>query len=454
MLITMSEKDIYRFKVLSDVREKRLRQVDAAAILNVSARHIRRLLNRFSTLGAQSLAHAARGRPSNRRYSEDFKAEILKIIHNYYSDFSPTLALEKLSEQHNLAVSKETLRQWMIADGLWVPHSKRKPRIYQPRYRRDCLGELIQIDGSHHDWFEGRSDKCCLLVFIDDATGRLMNLQFSETESAFDYMLATRKYLNEHGKPIAFYSDKHSIFRVNQEKHKQVGQTQYGRVLKELGIELICANSSQAKGRVERANLTLQDRLVKEMRLQGVNTIEEANAWLPYFIDDFNRRFAKPAKFPKDMHRTVRETPQELDDMFSWQEIRKLSKSLTFQYDKVVYLIEDNEENARLVHENVKVLDYPNGEIAIQYGHRKLNFKTFDKLDKVMQTQVVDNKRLGQVLKFAQQKQQEFEQQQKRTRSKKAPKRRAQQRAVQEQLRAINPVLITPETFIASDSKT
>ncbi|PMO39636.1 transposase [Vibrio sp. 10N.222.52.B12] len=121
----------------------------------MSARHIRRLLNRLSTLGAQSLAHAARGRPSNRRYSEDFKVEILKIIHKYYSDFSPTLALEKLSEQHNIAVSKETLRQWMIADGLWVPHSKRKPRVYQPRYRRDCLGELIQIDGSHHDWFEG-----------------------------------------------------------------------------------------------------------------------------------------------------------------------------------------------------------------------------------------------------------------------------------------------------------
>ncbi|PQJ46054.1 transposase [Vibrio campbellii] len=170
MLITMSEKDIYRFKVLSDVREKRLRQVDAAVILNVSVRHIRRLLNRLSTLGAQSLTHAARGRPSNRRYSEDFKVEILKIIHKYYSDFSPTLALEKLSEQHNIAVSKETLRQWMIADGLWVPHSKRKPKVYQPRYRRDCLGELVQIDGSHHDWFEGRSDKCCLLVFIDDAT--------------------------------------------------------------------------------------------------------------------------------------------------------------------------------------------------------------------------------------------------------------------------------------------
>ena len=151
----------------------------------MSVRHVRRLLNRLSTLGAQSLAHAARGRPSNRRYSEDFKVEILKIIHKYYSDFSPTLALEKLSEQHNIAVSKETLRRWIIADGLWVPHSKRKPRIYQPRYRRDFLGELVQIDSSHHDWFERRGDKCCLLVFIDDATGRLMELKVQRNRIGF-----------------------------------------------------------------------------------------------------------------------------------------------------------------------------------------------------------------------------------------------------------------------------
>ncbi|WP_423841146.1 ISNCY family transposase [Vibrio mytili] len=449
----MSERDIQRFKVLSDLRDHRLSQMDAADILHLSTRQVRRLLSLLNEQGASALAHAARGRPSNRCYSSQFKATVLEIIREHYSDFSPTFALEKLTEQHNLAVCKETLRQWMIADGLWVPHSQRKPRVYQPRYRRDCLGELIQIDGSHHDWFEGRSDKCCLLVFIDDATGRLMNLRFSETESAFDYMIATREYLNEHGKPVAFYSDKHSIFRVNQEKHKQVGQTQYGRILRELGIELICANSSQAKGRVERANQTLQDRLVKEMRLQGIDNMEHANAWLPYFIADFNRRFAKPAHYPKDMHRKVRETPQELDDIFSWQEIRKLSNALTFQYDKVVYLIENTEENARLVHENVKVLDYPNGDIAILYGHRKLPFKTFDKLEHVQQTQIVDNKRLGQVLKFAQQQQDEFEQQQKRSRSKSAPKRRAQQRAIQEQLRIINPVLINPETFKASTNK-
>ncbi|ERM60764.1 Mobile element protein [Vibrio cyclitrophicus FF75] len=265
-------------------------------------------MNRLRKYGASGLAHRARGKPSNHRYSSGYRNSVLSLVRENYSDFSPTLAQEKLSELHNLPISNETLRQWMIADGLWLPHSQRKPRVYQPRYRRDCLGELIQIGGSHHDWFEGRCDKCCLLVFIDDATGRLMNLRFSETESAFDYMMTTHEYLNEHGKPIAFYSDKHSIFRVNQEKHKQVGQTQYGRVLKKLAIELICAKSSQAKGRVERANLTLQDRLVKEMRLQSIDTIEQANAWLPYFIDDFIHRFAKPAQYLKNMHRQVRES--------------------------------------------------------------------------------------------------------------------------------------------------
>ncbi len=308
MLIPMSDRDINRFKVLQDVRERRLRQIDAADILNISPRQVRRLLSQLSQHGASSLTHGSRGRPSNRRYPDAFRAEVLNIIRAQYADFSPTFACEKLTEQHNLVLSVETLRQWMIADGIWVPHSQRQPRVYQPRYRRDCLGELVQIDGSHHDWFEGRSPKCCLLVYIDDATGRLMNLRFSDTESAFDYMVATREYLDQHGKPVAFYSDKHSIFRVNQEHLKKVGLTQFGRILDELGIELICANSSQAKGRVERANKTLQDRLIKEMRLQGINTIEEANAWLPYFVEDFNRRFAKPANYPKDLHRPVRES--------------------------------------------------------------------------------------------------------------------------------------------------
>lgn len=449
----MSNEELDRMKILQDVREHRLRQVDAAKLLNITTRQIRRLLRKFEQQGAQSLPHALRGRPSNRQYSSSLRDKILSIINENYPDFAPTFAHEKLKELHNLTVSVETLRKWMIADGLWVPNSQRKPRVYQPRYRRDCLGELIQIDGSHHDWFEGRSQKCCLLVYIDDATGRLMNLRFSDTESAFDYMVTTREYLKEHGKPVAFYSDKHSIFRVNQEKSKHVGQTQFGRVLHDLGIELICANSSQAKGRVERVNKTLQDRLVKEMRLHGIDNISQANAWLPYFILDFNRRFSRPANYPKDMHRPVLETTDKLDDIFSWQETRKLSNSLTFQYDKVIYLVDSTEENLRLVHETVKVLDYPNGQIAILYGYRKLKFTIFDKLARVEQAQIVDNKRLGNVLKFAQQKQEEFEEKQKRTRSKKAPKRTAQRRAIEEQLRVLNPVLVEPNTFKASSTR-
>ncbi|EKA7352539.1 ISNCY family transposase, partial [Vibrio vulnificus] len=386
----MSDKDLSRYKVINDVCERRLRRKDAAQILNLSERQVQRLMNRLRESGAASLVHGARGKPSNNRISSDYRQTILALVRKHYSDFSPTLAREKLIEIHNLPISNEALRQWMIADSLWVPHSQRQPRVYQPRYRRDCLGELIQIDGSHHDWFEGRSQKCCLLVFIDDATGRLMNLRFSETESAIDYMVTTREYLETHGKPLAFYSDRHAVFHnSNKNAVEAKNPTQYGRILKELGIELICANSSQAKGRVERANLTLQDRLIKEMRLQGINTIKEANIWLPYFITDFNQRFAKLANYPKDMHRPIRETSADLDDIFAWQVIRKLSKSLTFQYDQVVYLIENTEENARLVYEHVLILEYPNGDISVRYGHKALKYKIFDKLAKLDQGRVV-----------------------------------------------------------------
>ena len=452
MLVTMNDKEIFRLGTIRDVCEKRIKRKDAAQLLNISVRQVQRLITRYRDLGAVGLVHQRRGQSPGNKIKTDIRHQCLNLIHEYYSDFGPTLAREKLIERHGLKIGLETLRQWMIADGLWVPHFKRKPCVYQPRYRRDCYGELIQIDGSHHDWFEGRSDKCCLLVFIDDATGKLMNLRFSETESAFDYMVTTREYVEQHGKPTAFYSDRHAVFHVNKRDAKTNRMTQFGRVLHDLNIELICANSSQAKGRVERANKTLQDRLVKEMRLQHIDNIEQANVWLPDFIADFNHRFAKAAQYPKDMHRPLRESVDELHDIFSWQEPRKVSKSLTFQYDKVIYLIDPTEENQRLVHQVVKVLDRPDGTIAIQYGHRKLGFKVFDKLEEVDQGQIVDNKRLGAVLKFAQAKQQQYDRQQKRSRSKSAPKRTAQQRAIR-QLEEINPVLVHPEQFRPSTRK-
>jgi hypothetical protein len=364
--------------------------------------------------------------------------------------FGPTLAAEKLQERHGITISVETLRCWMTADGLWIPHARRQPRIYQPRLRRDCLGELIQIDGSHHDWFEGRAQKCCLLVYVDDATGRLMHLRFCQSESAFDYMVATRDYIDKHGKPVAFYSDKHAVFRVSQAETRRTGITQFGRALHDLNIDLICANSSQAKGRVERANLTLQDRLVKEMRLENITGIDNANAWIETFISDFNRRFARPAKYPKNLHRTVSESSPELDDIFAWQTLRTLSKSLTFQYDKILYLVEPTEENSRIAGEKILAFDYPDGTLAFRHGNRTLKYQMFDKLDCISQGRIVDNKRLGAVLKLAQEKQDELEAAGKRTRSQSMPKRRAQ---IQAQLRAINPVLAEPSLFKSSLKK-
>ena len=204
------------------------------------------------------------------------------------------MAAEKLAEHHGCSVSRETVRGWMIADGLWQDRRHRLPSPHQPRRRRDCLGELVQIDGSEHAWFEDRGPLCTLLAFVDDATSRLMQLRFVISESAFDYFRTTRAYLEAHGKPVAFYSDKHGIFRVNRkEAVGGEGVTQFGRALLALNIDIICANSPQAKGRIERAFGTLQDRMVKELRLAGVSSMAAANAWLPGFITAYNTRFGR-----------------------------------------------------------------------------------------------------------------------------------------------------------------
>jgi hypothetical protein len=226
--------------------------------------------------------------------SDEVRDHAIGLVRQFYPDFGPTLADEKLEERHDLKVSRETLRNWTRQAGIWVCRAERK-RIQQPRYRREHIGELVQIDGSEHRWFEDRADRCTLLVFVDDATSRLMELRFVASESTFAYFEALKTYLSRHGKPVAFYSDKHSIFRVSNENAASGdGMTQFGRALSELNIGILCANTSQAKGRVERAHETLQDRLVKELRLAGISTIDAANAFLPAFIAHYNARFSKP----------------------------------------------------------------------------------------------------------------------------------------------------------------
>ena len=436
----MSDKEIQRLAVLQDVRDQRITQVRAAEILNLSTRQITRLLQKLNQDGVSGLAHASRGQPGHRRHDELLKSKCLSIISEHLLGFGPTLAHEKLSSMFALDIPVETLRRWMTANDLWIPRAKRQKRPYQPRYNRDCFGELIQIDGSYHDWFEGRAGKCCLLVYIDDATGKLLHLRFCQAETTFDYMLSTRAYIEQYGKPVAFYSDKHSVFRVNQKSSQNSQITQFGRILNELNIDIIFANSPQAKGRVERANRTLQDRLIKEMRLENISSIEEANTWLPCFIEQFNQKFGKCARNSKNLHRPLTESKAELDDIFTWQEPRKVTKSLTITYDKCVYILEANEFNQKLVGQYISFLEYPDGTVAIMHEGRKINYRIFNKLAELQQNEVVENKRLGAVLEHIKQQHEELEKQNKRSRLKKSMPSRRAQKAIIEQ-RKLNPVL-------------
>jgi hypothetical protein len=253
-----------------------------------------------------------------------------------------------------------------------------------------------------------------------------MHLRFVETESTFDYFLAARAYLERYGKPVAFYSDKHAVFRVNGKGAVGGdGMTQFGRALHQLNIDIICANSPQAKGRVERANGTLQDRLVKELRLEGISSIEAANAFLPGFMDDYNRRFAKVPFSAKDLHRPLSEH-DDLDDTFAWQEERTVTKDLTLQYDQVLFLLEPNAITRSLARQRVMVYDYPDGRFAIKHQGRELPYRTFDRRPQVSQGAVVENKRLGPVLAYIAERQKQLDM----SRSKSAPRRRGQAKSL------------------------
>jgi hypothetical protein len=274
------------------------------------------------------------------------------------------------------------------------------------------MGELVQIDGCEHAWFEDRGPKCTLLVYVDDATSRLKELRFAASESTFDYFTSTRAYLEDHGKPVAFYSDKASIFRVAVgEAAKGAGITQFGRALSELNIDIVCANTPQAKGRVERAHLTLQDRLVKELRLRSISTSEAGNAYLPLFRADYNQRFGREPVSPHDAHRPLRDD-EDLDLIFTWQEERKLSRNLTINYKRVMYLVEPGPETQTLAGQRCRVHEYEDGHVEVRHADKLLPCSVFfDKDPRVQQGAIVTNKRLGAVLSKIQRDQQERDRQ-------------------------------------------
>jgi transposase len=255
--ITMSHAELDRFSVITRVEERRLTQREAARMLGLGVRQVQRLCAAVRRDGADGLVSRKRGRISSRRFPQSLTRAIVTLVSEHYADFGPTLACEKLEQRHGISVSAETVRKLMIQAGLWRTRAQRKPKIQQPRPRRPCFGELIQIDGSDHRWFEDRAPSCVLLVFVDDATGQLVGMRFCESESTFEYMDLTKRYLLQYGKPVALYSDKHAVFRVNNPSATRgEGMTQFGRALYELNIESICANTASAKGRVFRRSST------------------------------------------------------------------------------------------------------------------------------------------------------------------------------------------------------
>jgi transposase len=397
-LLTMSKKELTRLEVMQRLKDKRLTQKEAAQVLGISLRQVKRLWQAYRKRGAKGLVSRRRGRASNNRLDAGVMQQALDLIQEKYRDFGPTLAHEKLTEVHGLQLSRESVRQLMIAEGLWKPKRAKKPPVHQMRERRACFGELVQMDGSDHAWFEERGPKCTLLVYIDDATGKLLELQFVPQETFFAYCEASRRYFERYGKPVAFYSDKHGIFRVNQARPLGLssGLTQFGRALQELDIQLLCAETPQAKGRIERANQTLQDRLVKELRLRGISDPEAGNAYLPEFREDFNRRFAVLPRSHPDAHRPLLPT-DNLDLILTHQERRTLSKNLTVQFKRAVYQIQSNRPDYALRHAKVTVCENAQGEVTILYQNQPLAYTLYHKPPH--QAEVVDTKSLDHQMK-------------------------------------------------------
>ena len=401
-LVLMSERELNRLEVLSKVIEGRMTVKNAAILLALSERQVYRLVRSVATDGAAAIRHKARGRPSNHKTSLMVKDFAMSLVKEKYADFGPTLAAEKLEELHGLKVSRETLRKWMSEAGLWLSRKQRRT-FHQPRLRRECLGELIQIDGSDHRWFEDRGPACTLLVFIDDATSTLMQLRFVKSESTFSYFEALELYLAQHGRPVAFYSDKHTVFRVSKQDAKSGhGMTQFGRALNELNIEILCANSSQAKGRVERANRTLQDRLVKELRLVGISDMEAGNAFLTGFMKTYNAKFAKAPARSDDLHRAMNIEPDRLREVFCLQDQRYVGKQLTFSFERKRIMLKESDITRGLVGKYVETFVYPDGRFEVKWKGVSLPYSVFAKdQQRVTHAAITENKHLNAVLAYA-----------------------------------------------------
>lgn len=364
-VVLMSSKEMDRIQVLKQLHTGQLSQRKAADLLRLSTRQIRYLYRSYRADGDKGVISKKRGRISNRKISKEMKSSILALVREKYEDFGPTFACEKLKELDNKTISKETLRKWMIEAHLWIPNRKAR-REHVLRKRRDCFGELCQSDGSIHHWFGEDFPKANATVIIDDATGIISSLYFSESETLDAYYKAMELHFHKYGLPRAFYTDRYSVFQANN----KVGVTNMQKSLKALDIQLILANSPQAKGRVERANRTLQDRLIKEFRLRGITSIEEANQYVPEFLEKYNERFSKKPMNAVNAHRPL--DGYDLDRLLRRFEIRTLLSGSVFQYNNNFYKVQAPENMKITKGRKVEVRELDDEKIRVYIGETEV----------------------------------------------------------------------------------
>lgn len=342
-IIILSKKEIDRLATIHRVIDKRLTQIAAAEILHLTDRQIRRILKKVKTGGDKAVAHGNRGKASSKKMPAVMENRILSIVEKEYYDFGPLLASEKLLERNKIHVSREKLRQLMISRDIWHPNVKSRAQIHQWRERKSFYGELIQMDGSQHDWLEGRASKMTLMAYIDDATNKVF-ARFYEYEGVFSAMDSFKRYINKFGLPCCVYFDRHSTYKttrqpsLEEELKGEFAKTQFARALSELGVNRIYARSPQAKGRIERTFETLQDRLIKEMRLAKISNIDAANNFIETYLDKFNTRFSLAPLKKSNLHKS---NPQNfaLDEIFCIKEHRTIANNYSFQLKNRLFII-------------------------------------------------------------------------------------------------------------------
>lgn len=363
-ILTMSQKEADRYKIVSQIEEKLITVEEASELLGISPRQIYRLLQGVRTSGAKGVIHKLRGKKSNRGYPADLKTKVVSLYRKNYSDYGPTLFSEMLVSNHSILVDHETIRKWLRSEAITTSMRKKRPHR-KKRERRSSFGELLQFDGSYHDWFEGRGPECCLLNCVDDATGRVY-LKFAISENTHDVMLTMWEYINKHGIPRSIYTDRGSVY------YAEGKLTDFGRAMKQLKIDTIFAKSPQAKGRVERYNRTFQDRLVKALRRKGISNIAEANKYLQSeFISEFNKQFSiLPTQ--ADVHRSAEGI--KLEDIFCYKTARQVRNDYTINLAGGYIQLLTGKSPLPRPKQNVTVSKWLNGTMHINYNDQELNY--------------------------------------------------------------------------------